>query len=165
MRHWLERTLAPDAQRIADIVLASYEALSNSAAHAYPDEARGNVTLDATSNAATNTVCIRVSDHGTWVDPDAQPADSAHGRGLPLIEALCDRAWIEATAHGTTVHLQFDHCPPRPSPHNPAATSTTGHIDNGQPRSDKQTTPEHETSSTPESNTLGSETFSGDPQL
>lgn len=108
---WLHDSVHPDAERASDIVLAAYEALANCADHAYRNhDGPGPMTVDAAYDIDTSTVHLCVSDHGRWVDPHRQPADIARGRGLRLMQALCDEFSVTGTETGTTVCLDFENC-------------------------------------------------------
>ena len=91
-------------QRVADLVLATSEAATNSIRHA---GGRGTLALWADDG---NVVC-QFSDDGLISDPLAgrrrasQHAD--HGRGLWLIHELCDLVQVRTGAHGTTVRVRM----------------------------------------------------------
>jgi serine/threonine-protein kinase RsbW len=107
--HWLRRRCAIDSVRFSDVVLVVNEALANAAEFAYVDSPRvGTVTIEASYGAADNRLDVRVSDHGTWRETGPALRSNARGRGIPLMEALADRATIDRTVAGTVVHLQFD---------------------------------------------------------
>ncbi|MEU4675067.1 ATP-binding protein [Amycolatopsis sp. NPDC023774] len=94
----------------ADVELATYEALINTAKHAYPDDA-GIVDLHA--HHQPGLVRITVTDHGRWQPPEPDPG-GLHGRGLPLIRALPDHATIDATELGTIVTMTWHPAPSMP---------------------------------------------------
>ncbi len=106
VRHQLERWAAraglPTAT-MADLVLASYEALANAAEHAYPGES-GPIDLVA-ARTADGRVLITVVDHGQWRPPPPKPG--YRGRGLQMIKALSHRSQIQPGTHGTTVHMEW----------------------------------------------------------
>lgn len=105
---WL-REAAVDAERQSDIVLATYEALANCADHAYRDSpGEGSMTLEASLDEDTVRVCV--TDGGRWVDPQTQHQTDTRGRGLRLMQALCDDCTVNGTAEGTTVCLHFHQC-------------------------------------------------------
>lgn len=109
---WLEREVRIDTQRTSDVVLAAYEALANCADHAYRDrDDAGMMTLEVTYDRPTQTVRVCVTDHGRWIDPDTQAANTTRGRGLRLMQALCDDFTVNGTDDGTTVCLHFERCP------------------------------------------------------
>ncbi|AMO05295.1 MULTISPECIES: ATP-binding protein [Mycobacteriaceae] len=114
VRAWLTRRVSVDTGRIADIVLAAYEALANCADHAYRgEEATGVMSIEARHDTDARTVRLCVVDRGHWLDPRSGPENPARGRGLKLMRALCDDLTVHGTAHGTRVCLQFEHCPAR----------------------------------------------------
>ena len=114
IRAWLTRRVHIDTDRIADIVLAAYEALANCADHAYRGEsATGDMSIEARHDTDARTVRLCVVDRGHWLDPRSSPKNPARGRGLRLMRALCDDMTVDGSDHGTRVCLQFEHCPAR----------------------------------------------------
>ncbi|MGU3654611.1 ATP-binding protein [Mycolicibacterium sp. A43C] len=114
VRAWLTRRVSVDTGRIADIVLAAYEALANCADHAYQGEqAAGVMSIEARHDSDARTVQLCVVDRGHWLDPCSGPENPARGRGLNLMRALCDDLTVDGTADGTRVCLQFERCPAR----------------------------------------------------
>jgi serine/threonine-protein kinase RsbW len=113
LRRWLNDTVSIDAQQVADVVLAGYEALSNCAEHAYCDHGSasgGLMTLDIRNDRTQETVRVCVSDQGSWVEP--RSADNAgRGRGLILMHGLADDCTVQRGNEGTTVCLHFHRCP------------------------------------------------------
>lgn len=102
---WVSATLTTSAQRRADIVLAVYEAVANVIQHAYHGlPQRGVVIVHAAYRPSTRSLRVTVADRGTW--QQSQPS-SAGGRGLPLINALCETPTISTGPAGTTVTLQW----------------------------------------------------------
>lgn len=90
-----------DGRDIDDLVLATYEALTNAVEHAYSDGPRPVELVAATT--ADGGVLVTVRDHGRWRAP---AADSGfRGRGLRMMEALADRYEIERGSEGTTVRM------------------------------------------------------------
>lgn len=84
------------------LVLASYEALTNVAEHAYP---AGMVTLLA-ATCTDDTTLVVISDRGCWRAPPTRRNDRGHG--LTLMRTLADDVQIDHTETGTTVHLRWD---------------------------------------------------------
>ncbi|CAN5701243.1 hypothetical protein BH11ACT6_BH11ACT6_17120 [soil metagenome] len=82
LRQWLAHAVLVDAQRSAD-----------------------------THDGLAETVHICIDDRGTWVEPNRFPEARTSGRGLRLMRALADGFDIQGTEQGTTVCLQFTHCP------------------------------------------------------
>jgi serine/threonine-protein kinase RsbW len=91
------------AEQLEDMILASYEAMANSAAHAYRGGPDGSLDLHAAYRA--HEVTVTITDYGTWKSPD--PADEFHGRGLVLIEGLSHDSRITHRADGTTVTMTW----------------------------------------------------------
>jgi serine/threonine-protein kinase RsbW len=107
VRHQLERWAAGtglSAVVVADLVLASYEALANAAEHAYPIGA-GSVDLVA-ARTTDGRVLVTVRDHGTWRRPPLDPG--LRGRGLLMIQALTQRVEVRQGQDGTTVHMEWE---------------------------------------------------------
>lgn len=91
------------AERQEDVVLAAYEAMANSAEHAYPDGRGG--PLEVTASCEADELKVVVADKGSWKAPD--PGETVRGRGRTMIGVLADSS---ATAHredGTTVTMAF----------------------------------------------------------
>ena len=110
--HWLDQHLELDEERLADIVLATDEAMSNSVDHAYRVvECAGIVTLHVSYYPVTSELKIRVIDHGHWMEPETV-VKNARGRGILLMRALADECTIDGGEDGTTVCLRFYGCPP-----------------------------------------------------
>lgn len=100
---WARARGFPDSVREA-LTLAGYEALANAVTHAYPPATTGFMEVIADDRAGTATVVVR--DHGQWQTPPAAFGPPP-GRGLPLIRALADRAWIHPHEYGTTVTMTW----------------------------------------------------------
>ncbi|MBB5851088.1 ATP-binding protein [Amycolatopsis umgeniensis] len=99
--------LGVDGERQEDIVLASNEALANSAEHAYRDGTDGVIDIRATADR--DEIEIVVTDYGNW--KPANPADTIRGRGLLLIERLADHAECAYRGDGTTVTMTWTTSP------------------------------------------------------
>lgn len=107
VRHHLERWAAGtglSALVVADVVLASYEALANAAEHAYPIGA-GSVDLVA-ARTTDGRVLVTVRDHGSWRPLPLDPG--LRGRGLLMIRALTQRVEVQQGQDGTTVHMEWE---------------------------------------------------------
>ena len=103
LRAWLGRVGAqPDA--VADVVLASAEALANAVEHAYADGLQGGTVLLEARLEPPREVVIRVSDEGTWRDQRSPRLD--RGRGLMVMRALMDEVDVAPGATGTIVTLR-----------------------------------------------------------
>ena len=110
---WLEQYLELDDNRVADIVLAADEALSNCADHAYRIvDSVGSMTLQIAYDIAVNELKVSVSDNGRWTEPQSVAANAARGRGILLMRALADDCTIDGRHDGTTVCLRFYGCRP-----------------------------------------------------
>jgi serine/threonine-protein kinase RsbW len=110
---WIDDVVHVDAQRKADIVLATDEALSNCADHAYRDyESPGTMTLKATYDRGTETVKTCVTDHGSWTESVSRTSTSARGKGLLLMRAVSDEVTVHSSGEGTTVCLSFTNVRP-----------------------------------------------------
>jgi serine/threonine-protein kinase RsbW len=104
---WLRDCFALDPIRSSDVILAINEALANCAEFAYlehPDT--GTMDVLAWHDAVESTITVLVSDRGSWRTP-VVPSVRTRGRGIPLMEALSDRASIETSDHGTRVKLEW----------------------------------------------------------
>lgn len=110
---WLNRHVRLDEERFADIVLATDEAMSNCADHAYRVvDHVGSMTLHIAYHPVSTELKVIVIDHGRWLEPDFD-ASSARGRGIALMCALADDCTIDGGGEGTTVRLRFNRCPPK----------------------------------------------------
>lgn len=102
LRKWAIAVGMP-SEHADDLELASYEALTNAAEHAYPS-GRPRVDLEAVATA-DGGVLVTVRDHGLWRPPPTDPG--FRGRGLGMIRALAHRSEVELTESGTVVHMQW----------------------------------------------------------
>ncbi len=104
--HWLSQfPLTPDSTH--DITLATYEALANVAAHAYPD---GHGWAQLQAHRTADAVAVTVTDTGCGI-PQTRPRPAAlrttGGRGLLLIDQVTDQSEIETGPEGTTVRMTW----------------------------------------------------------
>ncbi|WP_326834493.1 ATP-binding protein [Amycolatopsis rhabdoformis] len=90
-----------------DVVMASYEAMANSAEHAY--EGRETGVLDVVATCAGDKITVVVTDYGRWLPP--RPTDGLRGRGLPLMEGLAHESECVQRPDGTTVTLGWQREP------------------------------------------------------
>jgi anti-sigma regulatory factor (Ser/Thr protein kinase) len=105
LRSWLA-PLHLGAATEDDLILATNEAASNAIDHAYPPALGGNGaehTVGVTLHSERGTVCIEITDHGTWREPAAQP--DSRGQGIPLMRGLVASVLIEKNGQGTRVLL------------------------------------------------------------
>lgn len=89
------------AATVADLVLATHEALANVADHAYPTAA-GAVSV--TAEYTGGDVLVTVRDQGRWSPP--RPVNG-RGRGLLLIRQLADHVDLSHDDSGTTVRMTW----------------------------------------------------------
>lgn len=109
---WLGTYLELDEERIADIVLATDEAMSNCVDHAYRVvDHTGSMTLQIAYFPVTSELRVCISDNGRWREPSPAPRN-IRGRGILLMRALADDCTIDGGLDGTTVCLRFHDCPP-----------------------------------------------------
>ncbi len=109
---WLKRCFALDPTKISDMVLAVNEALANAAEFAYSAvEHPGGMHLLADYDARSAVLTVTVTDEGAWRLTDGERKHISRGRGIPLMEALADRATIDSTPAGTRVCLEWSHVP------------------------------------------------------
>ncbi|MGW3995663.1 ATP-binding protein [Amycolatopsis sp. NPDC004772] len=102
LARWLA-TLPLGLERREDIVLAGYEAMANSAEHAYPAGETGPV--DVRAEALPGRLTVTVTDYGTWRPPVA--SNGLRGRGLLLIDTLADHSAQVHRDDGTTVTMTW----------------------------------------------------------
>ncbi|KDN24246.1 anti-sigma regulatory factor [Amycolatopsis rifamycinica] len=104
--HWLESfPLDPDSKH--DITLATYEALANVAAHAYPD---GHGWARLQGRREGDALTVTVTDIGCGI-PATRPREAglrtSGGRGLVLIDQVTDQSDIATSETGTTVRMTW----------------------------------------------------------
>ncbi|MCV7151130.1 ATP-binding protein [Mycolicibacterium pyrenivorans] len=106
---WLQRFFDLDPVRCSDLVLAINEALANAAEFAYLlDDRPGTMDIQATYHPGKQKLTVHVCDRGTWRKRQIDPAPRTRGRGIPLMEALADRARIDTSGEGTRVELEWN---------------------------------------------------------
>jgi serine/threonine-protein kinase RsbW len=107
---WLKRHFTLDQTRVSDVVLAVNEALANAAEFAYSSvDHAGAMHLLADYDTGTEVLTVTVTDEGAWRNGTAETKRISRGRGIPLMEALADRATIDSTPAGTRVCLEWNH--------------------------------------------------------
>ena len=108
---WLSR-LGAAADDADALHLALVEVFTNAIEHAYPRGEPGIIELDATLGDDGNVEC-RVTDHGSWRQPD--PADADRGHGLMVAGQVVDQLLVShprrladgtAGSRGTIVTLR-----------------------------------------------------------
>lgn len=109
LRRWLQEVTEAPAEVRDDIILAVNEALANCVEHAYRDHTTiGTMKLQASYDAAAQSLSVCVSDRGSWQHPSPQRLnDPRRSRGLMLMHALADHCTINARPNGTTVCLDY----------------------------------------------------------
>jgi anti-sigma regulatory factor (Ser/Thr protein kinase) len=91
------------------MVLAVNEALANAAEYAYASaEGPGVMQIQAAYDDGTATLTVTVTDHGAWRESDAGAKQLKRGRGIPLMQALADRATFDSSPTGTRVCLEWN---------------------------------------------------------
>lgn len=107
---WLKRYFALDPTKVSDVVLAVNEALANAAEFAYAkSDTPGAMNLLADYDTESSVLTVTVSDEGAWRIADGERKKISRGRGIPLMQALADRATIDSTPSGTRVRLEWNH--------------------------------------------------------
>ena len=110
---WLKRYFALDPTKVSDVVLAVNEALANAAEFAYAMVERpGAMHLLADYDSLEAILTVTVTDEGAWRIAKGGKGDKkkiSRGRGIPLMQALSDRATIDSTPAGTRVRLEWNH--------------------------------------------------------
>jgi anti-sigma regulatory factor (Ser/Thr protein kinase) len=106
LTRWLGE-LPLDPESTHDMTLATYEALANVAAHAYPD-GHGWARLQASRTG--DAVTVTVTDTGCGI-PATRPRQAglrtSGGRGLVLIDKVTDQSDIDTGDAGTTVRMTW----------------------------------------------------------
>ncbi|MEE2034517.1 ATP-binding protein [Rhodococcus chondri] len=107
MRQWLA-TLNLGADRVQDILLASYEALANAVEHAYDaSDESATVDLEATYRPEDRELKVTVTDHGRWQDAIDDAAHRSRGHGLTLIRNLATEAVVSPGTEGTLIAMRW----------------------------------------------------------
>lgn len=105
---WLERFFDLDPIRASDLLLATNEALANAAEFAYHlAEHPGTIDVRAWFDATDSRLTVTITDQGTWREKTPATTKLSRGRGIPLMEALTDRATIQKSSTGTQVRLEW----------------------------------------------------------
>jgi anti-sigma regulatory factor (Ser/Thr protein kinase) len=112
---WIDETITVTPERRSDILLATDEALSNCADHAYREHGDlGTMAIEVTHRREDSTVVVCVRDYGAWTTPESRTAAALRGRGIVLMNALADDVSIDGRGDGTTVSLRFSACRAKP---------------------------------------------------
>jgi serine/threonine-protein kinase RsbW len=113
---WLGRYFTLDPTQASDVVLAVNEAMANAAEYAYLTAAQpGTMHVKALYDRSDATLSVTVTDGGTWRNSDPATSGRRRGRGIPLMQALADRATFDASQAGTRVCLEWDHVAAAPT--------------------------------------------------
>ncbi|HWM02508.1 MAG TPA: SpoIIE family protein phosphatase, partial [Actinophytocola sp.] len=109
LQDWLDdRGLDQDV--VERMVLAAGEAWTNAIEHGYGlDPTR---TVHSTASVSGGELEVVIADHGAW-RPPGDPGN--RGRGIMLMEGVCDEVMIDAGPSGTTVRLAIATSPPDPA--------------------------------------------------
>ncbi len=106
---WLKRYFALDPTKVSDVVLAVNEALANAAEFAYSTVKQpGAMHLLADYDTLAAILTVTVTDEGAWLIAQGEKKKISRGRGIPLMQALSDRATIDSTPAGTRVRLEWN---------------------------------------------------------
>ena len=105
---WLHEHFTLDATKACDMVLAVNEALANAAEYAYATaDCPGVMQVQAHYDDGAATLTVTVTDQGAWRESDAGANQIRRGRGIPLMQALADRATLDSSPTGTRVCLEW----------------------------------------------------------
>jgi serine/threonine-protein kinase RsbW len=86
-----------------DLLLAANEAASNSVEHAYPAAATGAL-VELTFWTEAGSICLEITDHGTWQPPAAQP--DGRGFGIAMMQRLVEFVAIHYDSDGTVCSVK-----------------------------------------------------------
>ncbi|HEY4457160.1 MAG TPA: SpoIIE family protein phosphatase [Pseudonocardiaceae bacterium] len=117
---WGAQTGLPD-DLVAELTLASYEAMANVVEHAYPDHTDG--PLDIRITRENNHLIVTVTDQGHW---RSAAADDLRGRGLLLMEGMAKQLRVTRSTTGTTVEMRWPI-----TPNQPETARTPQHAEDG----------------------------------
>src|SRR6476620_2982302 len=106
----LRRYFTLDTTKARDVVLAVHEAMANAAESAYVTAERpGAMHVQADYGGSAASLTGTVTDEGAWRSADPARKELRRGRGIPLMEALADRATVDSSQAGTRVCLEWAH--------------------------------------------------------
>ena len=106
---WLHEHFSLDAAKACDVVLAVNEAMANAAEYAYATADRAGVMkVQARYDERAATLTVTVTDEGAWREPNSATRQLKRGRGIPLMQALADRATLDSSPTGTRVCLEWN---------------------------------------------------------
>jgi signal transduction histidine kinase/DNA-binding response OmpR family regulator/serine phosphatase RsbU (regulator of sigma subunit) len=105
LRDWL-KSRGVDESTCFNILLSTCEVLTNAIEHGSPSAPRTTVALEAF--AREDRITVTVTDTGRWTaDSSASRRVAIRGRGLTLINGLCDHVETRRTRRGTRVTLTY----------------------------------------------------------
>jgi serine/threonine-protein kinase RsbW len=105
---WLQQHFTLGATKSCDVVLAVNEAMANAAEYAYMTAERpGVMQVKALYDENADTLTVMVTDQGAWQGTGAATSELKRGRGIPLMNALADRATVDSSQGGTRVCLEW----------------------------------------------------------
>jgi anti-sigma regulatory factor (Ser/Thr protein kinase) len=105
LRDWL-KSRGVDESTCFNILLSTCEVLTNAIEHGSPSAPRTTVSLEAF--AREDRITVTVTDTGRWTaDSSASRRVAIRGRGLTLINGLCDHVETRRTSRGTRVTLTY----------------------------------------------------------
>jgi serine/threonine-protein kinase RsbW len=109
---WLRRYFTLDATKSSDMVLAVNEAMANATEFAYLAVNRpATMHVRADYDGCVARLTVTVTDQGAWRAGDDIPKRRSRGRGIPLMQALADRATVDSSPTGTRVCLEWNQIP------------------------------------------------------
>ena len=104
----------PTMDELTEVKTAVSEAVSNAAIHAYPEDVRGEMTLEF-ARLTPDTVMIKVSDRGVGIENIARAmeplfttdsGDTCSGMGFTVMESFMDKIKVDSKpGSGTTVTM------------------------------------------------------------
>ncbi|MDP9165170.1 MAG: SpoIIE family protein phosphatase [Actinomycetota bacterium] len=101
LRGWLVQT-GIDSDVIADVLIATGEAVANAIEHGHRDRPDGTISMHA--DAVVDRLRVTIADTGIW-RPKRQVPDIGRGRGTNLMRGLMEDVTIASDDAGTTVDM------------------------------------------------------------
>ena len=103
VRHGVAAGLAKS--RVSDLVIAAAELGANSVVH-------GGGSGEALAWREPDAILLETRDAGVITDPDVgkvqPPPSQDHGRGLWIVNQVCESVQIRSSSRGTAVRLRFE---------------------------------------------------------
>ena len=105
LRGWLTE-IGLDSYTEDTLVTAANEAATNAVEHAYrsPLASVDDQTFEVALEARPGSLCLEISDRGTWREPSA--IAEGRGLGIPLMHQLIGSVTIDKDDRGTRVVLR-----------------------------------------------------------